>query len=178
MPDSTMIISRRNALKRRLLAAKKAAQPLPPIHLCRLRYCGYVYLTGYDGDAVVIRECPNEKDFEGDWKNGRTICCEKRERAQDVFALCALLNFFTEEIQFFNGAWDCHNETVNKTLSKLVAERRCRPSDLLIQIEPAQQFYTGKENQVSKYGAHLQFLKLFIECADAAAKGTANHEGK
>ena len=184
MSDSTMIISRRNALKRRLLAAKKAAatkaaQPLPPIHLCRLRYCGYVYLTGYDGDAVVIRECPKEKDFEGDWKNGRTICCEKKERAQEVFALCALLNFFTEEIQFFNGECDCANETVNRALSKLVAERRCRPSDLLIQIEPGQLFYTGKEHRVSEIDKPLQFVKLFRDYAnDGADKETANHEGK
>ena len=182
MNDYTIRVSRRR-LAQQILAKRKSsnaksATAQPPIHLCRLRGGDYEYLTGYDGDAVVIRECPKKKTLEGDWENGRTICCEKRERAQDVFALCALLNFFTEEIQFFNGAWDCHNETVNKTLSKLVAERRCRPSDLLIQIEPAQQFYTGKENQVSKYGAHLQFLKLFIECADAAAKGTANHEGK
>ena len=180
MSDSTMIIPRRNALKRRLLAAKKAAQPLPPIHLCRLRYCGYVYLTGYDGDAVVIRECPNEKDFEGDWKNGRTICCEKKERAQEVFALCALLRFFADEIRCLDDATICQNETVNKALSKLVAERRCRPSDLLIQIEPGQEFYTGKENRVSETDKPLQFVKLFRDYANdgAAGKGTANHEGK
>ena len=184
MSDSTMIISRRNALKRRLLAAKKAAakaaQPLPPIHLCRLRYCGYVYLTGYDGDAVVIRECPNEKDFEGDWKNGRTICCEKKERAQEVFALCALLRFFADEIRCLDDATICQNETVNKALSKLVAERRCRPSDLLIQIEPGQEFYTGKENRVSETDKPLQFVKLFRDYANdgAAGKGMANHEGK
>ena len=190
MNDYTIRVSRRRLAqqilaKRKSAAAKNAtaksatAQPLPPIHFCRLRYGDYEYLTGYDGDAVVIRECPKEKTLEGDWENGRTICCEKRERAQDVFALCALLNFFTEEIQFFNGAWDCHNETVNKTLSKLVAERRCRPSDLLIQIEPGQEFYTGKENHVSETGKHLQFVKLFRDYAnDGAAKEAANHEGK
>ena len=192
MNDYTIRVSRRRLAqqilaKRKSAAAKNAtaksatAQPLPPIHFCRLRYGDYEYLTGYDGDAVVIRECPKEKTLEGDWENGRTICCEKRERAQDVFALCHLLDFFKEEIHLFNESWDGDKErTVDKTLSKLVAERRCRPSDLLIQIEPEQAFFTGKENQNAAHGNPLQFVDLFRDYANdgAAAKGTANHEGK
>ena len=191
MNDYTIRVSRRRLAqqilaKRKSAAAKNAtaksatAQPLPPIHFCRLRYGDYEYLTGYDGDAVVIRECPKEKTLEGDWENGRTICCEKRERAQDVFALCALLNFFTNEIQLLNDAWDIGNGIVNKALSKLVAERRCRPSDLLIQIEPEQAFFTGKENQNAAHGNPLQFVDLFRDYANdgATAKGAANHGAK
>ena len=183
--DYTIRVNRRSRLAQQILAkrksaAAKGATAQPPIHLCRLRGGDYEYLTGYDGDAVVIRECPNKETIKGDWENGRTICCEKRERAQDVFALCALLNFFKEEIQIFNESWDGDKErTVDKFLSKFIAERRCRPSDLLIQIEPGQEFYTGKENHVSETGKPLQFLKLFRGYAnDGAAKGTANHEGK
>ena len=151
------------------------AQPQPPIHLCRLRGGDYEYLTGYDGDAVVIRECPKKKTLEGDWENGRTICCEERERTQEVFTLCALLNFFTDEIQFFNDA-NFDNETVDKALSKFVSENCCRPSNLLIQIEPCQEFYMTEESlHIATGGKH----KLFRDYAnDDTGKESANHEAK
>jgi hypothetical protein len=183
--DYTIRVNRRSRLAQQILAkrksaAAKGATAQPPIHLCRLRGGDYEYLTGYDGDAVVIRECPNKETIKGDWENGRTICCEKRERAQDVFALCALLNFFKEEIPRLNDAWDIGNGMVNKALSHLVAERRCRPSDRLIQIEPEQAYYTGKEDQDAAHGKSLQSVDLYRDYANdgAAAKGAANHEGK
>lgn len=152
-----------------------AAHPLPPIHLCRLRDGEYEYLTGYDGDAVVIRECPKrESFFNGDWKNGRTICCEERERTQEVFTLCALLNFFTEEIQFFNDRGD--NETVDKALSKFVAEHCCRPSNLLIQIEHYQEFYMTKESLLAETGGKHKLFKDYAN--NDTGKEFANHEAK
>ena len=185
MNDYTIRVSRRR-LAQQILAKRKnanaksaTAQPQPPIHLCRLRGGDYEYLTGYDGDAVVIRECPKKETLEGDWENGRTICCEKRERVQDVFALCHLLNFFKEEIPRLNDAWDIGNGMVNTALSHLVAERRCRPSSLLIQIEPEQTFYTGKEDQDAAHGKSLQAVDLYRDYAnDGAAKEAANHGAK
>lgn len=79
--------------KARRRAAQTQTATQSPILLCQPHGGGlfsYEYLTGLDGALVTIREC--ERDCHDGWATGRTICAEKRERASEVFAVCATLN--------------------------------------------------------------------------------------
>lgn len=180
--NDDMVISRQT--NQQPLATANNAPALPPIHLCRLGdYASCEYLTGFEGDRVVIRECYEVKKCDFGWRfaweQGRTICSEAKERAQDVFALCDLLNRFRAEIHFFNAGPKGNNEIVNKVLSMLVTEYRCSPSKCLIQIEPSPQSYEDKEyeeycNRMATYDDHLPYGDLFITYARKAA----NYEAK
>ena len=79
--------------KTRRKAAQTQTATQPPILLCQPHGRGlfhYEYLVGLDGALVTIRECVRDRN--DGWAQGRTICEEKRERASEVFAVCAMLN--------------------------------------------------------------------------------------
>jgi hypothetical protein len=127
--------------KTRRKAAQTQTATQPPILLCQPHghdLFHYEYLVGLDGALVTIRECVQNRN--DGWAQGRTICAEKRERASEVFAVCALLNRLYSRLVDWRPLID---DQIAKGMSDRLEQVTKPPQSIMVEKED----YFGKEKQ-------------------------------
>ena len=127
--------------KTRRKAAQTQTATQPPILLCQPHGRGlfhYEYLVGLDGALVTIREC--ERNRHDGWAQGRTICAEKRERASEVFAVCAMLNRFYSRLVDWRPLID---DQIAKGMNDWLKQVTKRPQSIMVEKED----YFGKDEK-------------------------------